>query len=444
MLIDINSIEQLNNIRYTLDGSGYREPAGTDLRQSVRALIGTTPCIGYELMRNLDFADATSYASGMVDATLRPNNSDPDAATNSGWEPIGVDSDGNRFSSRFEGNGYTISNLYGRLISSGSLGLFGAADNNSIIRSVGVAAARLYGSDASDDIGALVGESSGIIIASYANTTIDGGAGGDTIGALVGRGATGGTIIASYANGMVSGNAGNDIVGGLVGRNSNLATIIAAYANGMVSGNAGRDSVGGLVGSLTGPIVIASYARGIANGGADGDNVGGLGGAIVTSTITASYATTIADGGADSNNVGSVGPTGGAFNFLNTYGFGATSNIDTPGSDGTTPRPEGVAAAGEGIEGARTLTLAAAGAQWNQVVVTTAPDTTITTMDAWDFGDNTEAPALRYADYDGAGDTYACGGTAITPAATIPDIVATPTGPMTITCGTTLLPEQER
>ena len=52
-------------------------------------------------------------------------------------------------------------------------------------------------------------------------------------------------------------------------------------------------------------------------------------------------------------------------------------------------------------------------------------------------------PALRYADYDGVADTYGCGNGSMADIV-IPSVVATPTGPMTITCGVTLLPEQER
>ena len=438
LLIDINSIEQLNNIRHTLDGSGYRDGAGAERMQC--GALSDTDCTGYELMRNLDFADATSYASGMVDTALRPNNSDPDTATNSGWEPIGAD--GNLFNSRFEGNGYTIHNLYGRRSTAGELGIFGATSSNSVIRSIGVATVRLYGSDASDDIGALVGESSGIIIASYASGTVNGGAGDDDIGGLVGNNST--TIIASYASGTVNGGAGIDDIGGLAGVSASSATITVSYASGTGNGGVDNDNIGALVGRAQGTVMIGTYANGSANGDMGNDFVGGLAGGFVGGTVTASYATATADGGVDdSDTVGSIGINISSI-FTATYGFGAISNVDTPTSDGIIPRPDGVAAAGEGIAGARMLTLDTAGAQWNQAVITDSPATTITTMNAWDFGDNTQAPALRYADYDGAGeDTYGCGDGSNADIV-IPSVVATPTGPMTITCGTTLLSEQER
>ena len=438
MLIDINYIEQLNNIRHTLNGSGYRDGAGADIMQCGAQL--DTDCTGYELMRNLDFADASSYASGIVDATLRPNNSDPDAATNSGWEPIGTGIIGNRFNSRFEGNGYTISNLYGRLSTAGDLGLFGDTGSNSVIRSVGVAAARLYGSDDADSIGALVGSSSGSIIASYAGGTVNGGADADNIGVLVGQFRSN-TIIASYASGMLNGGANDDRIGGLIGQSSNLVIIIASYASGMLNGGVGNDIIGALAGFINTTAIMASYASGTVNGGADTDSVGGLANFAV-SDIFASYATAIADGGTDTDTVGSIGVDGGNNTFTATYGFGSATG-ETGGIDNSDPRPSGIALVDSGIEGARMLTLDTAGEQWNQAVITDSNTTTITTMDAWDFGDNTQAPALRYADYDGPNDTYGCGnGSNAT--IVIPSVVATPTGPMTITCGVTLLPEQAR
>ena len=440
LLIDINFIEQLNNIRHTLNGRGYRDGAGAELMQC--GAQSDIDCTGYELMRNLDFADATSYASGIVDATLRPNNSDPDAATNSGWEPIGTVDNG--FNSRLEGNGYTISNLYGRRSSAGYLGLFGATGTNSVIRSIGVASVRLYGSDGNNTIGALVGNGVGIIIASYASGTVNAGAGMDGIGGLVGD--SEGIIVASYATGTVNGGADADDIGGLVGAiNQNIGDttemIIASYASGTVNGGADADDIGGLVGSTAIGVTTAAYASGTVNGDAGNDRIGGLGGAFALHTLIASYTTGTVNGGTDNDTFGSlIGIVGSNVNIA-AYGFGSATG-ETAGIDGITPRPEGVAAAGEGIEGARMLTLNTAGAQWNQV--NTEVDPPITTMDAWDFGTTDQAPALRYADYDGPNNnTYGCGDGSMADII-IPSVVATPTGPMTITCGVTLLPEQER
>ena len=105
--------------------------------------------------------------------------------------------------------------------------------------------------------------------------------------------------------------------------------------------------------------------------------------------------------------------------------------------------PDGaVGASGSGIAGARQLTAPGTGAttavasEWN--------DDDQNTQDAWHFGTTGQAPALQYADYDGAGTEYGCGTTTGT-IATIPSVIPTVrAGTITIVCGTTLLPGQER
>ena len=445
-LIDITSLERLNNIRYNLDLGDGRYKTSADIAENSGMLCGTeqdTNCRGYELIISLDFANPNHYESGELNAAWRPQNSNgtiiaqaqADTATNSGWTPIGTAGSATRFNSRVEGNGHTIRNLYGRRSTAGQLGLFGTTGTSSVIRSIGVATVRLYGSDDRDTIGALVGVNGGIIVASYASGTVNGGAGTDTIGGLVGQNSSH-TTVASYASGAVNGGADDDDVGGLVGQNLNL--IIASYASSTVNGGADDDDVGGLVGHGSGASAMATYASGTANGDANDDNVGGLMGGSSASFDAANYTTVTVDGGEGTDRFGSLGNFIGV--ILSSYGFG-TATGETPGSDGIA-RTGGVAAVDTGIVGARTLTIANAGVEWNQVDTTTYA-LPVTTMNAWDFGTAAQAPALRYADYDGPNDTYGCGdGSNAT--IVIPSVVATPTGPMTITCGTTLLPEQVR
>ena len=66
----------------------------------------------------------------------------------------------------FEGNGYTISNLYTR--GAGEVGLFGLTGAAAEIRNVGLIDNNSYGGGGSDIVGGLVGFNSGEIIASYA------------------------------------------------------------------------------------------------------------------------------------------------------------------------------------------------------------------------------------------------------------------------------------
>ena len=443
-LVDINSLERLNNMRYNLDlGTGsdddgrYKESTQTD--DNAGTLCGERaddPCTGYELTRSLDFAAESSY-EGSINTNWRPNNANPDTATNGGWTPIGAD-----FASRFEGNGYTISNLYSRNHQRG--GLFRTTTSTAVIRSIGIASAHVYGRANNDDnIGTLVGINNGTIVASYASGgTADSGAGHtDRVGGLVGH--NNGTMVANYATGgtvrVSSGNSNN--IGGLVGRNANF--IIASYASSSAAGGTGAfDHVGGLVGTNTFPsimqgTIIASYATGTAVGGAGAsDSVGGLVGRNADALINTSYATGTVDGGADgSDNGGALVGLRSLDTVTASYGFGTVqATVETVETTGTPPSGATAAAhltAPDPSGGTDT----AVDATWN------AADST--TLNAWNFGENMQAPALRYADYDGAGnDTYGCGDDS-TATIVIPSVVATPAGPMGITCGSTLLPGQE-
>ena len=104
-LLEINFIEQLSAVRNNLDGD-------------------------YELSRNLDFTEASHYASNTVNNAYTPNNEDTSLATNAGFAPIGDNADftdATRFTGTLDGKGFTISNLYVNTSSSGTkyAGLFG-------------------------------------------------------------------------------------------------------------------------------------------------------------------------------------------------------------------------------------------------------------------------------------------------------------------------------
>ena len=442
-LIEIHNLDMLHNIRWNLAGTTYDDEeadtstgdtgdtTGAPIRTAAHcntATDGVFLC-GYELTRDLDFADADSYASGSINMDWRP-----DMANNEGWPGIGIGIDSsNSFNARFEGNGYAIANLYRR--DSGQIGLFNAAGTDAYIRAVGVVDAVLYGNgSATNRVGALAGINQGIIIASYATATVSSENNSqlafESLGNLVGQNE--GTIIASYASGTVNGGDSADQLGGLVGSGDGI--IIASYAAATVNGGNNGDSVGGLIGynglviNTNTSAIIASYATGTVNGdnndGNDNDQVGGLTG-INQHNITASYATATVDGGGDSD-------IGGALIGRNTttgtttvsYGFGSVMNAETVTVE---KRPTGF----DETTTARTLQITDpsnaatyAGSQWNN-----ADDST---MNAWDFGDEMDTPALRYADYDGTDNVYDCD-------------MFPPTIPgtnMPIVCNVTLLPGQ--
>ena len=401
--------------------------------------ITSSRLCGYELIRNLDFADAAHYADGTVNDGWRPNNANPDTATNAGFPGFGAptgSSDG--FTAIFEGNDYVINNFYSRAdppdLGMRNVGLFRSLASAGIIRNVGLTNANVYGGGESNDrVGGLVGDNTGgTITASYVTGSVNGGGDNDDyVGGLVGNNNGGtitashatasvhggdettdeedrvgglvgnndaGRIIASYATGNTDGGSGNmDRIGGLVGNNAN-GTIIASYARGNANGGGGdRDLVGGLVGYNTG-LITASYASGKADGGIrNQDSVGGLVGENLGGTITASYASGNADGG-DENGDGSsddnVGGLVGNYRsgtITESYAFGSRLDGAFTDSRGTPP---------SGVTSAQGLTAANAGASWNNPSEGTAG--------AWNFGTTSEYPALVYADYDGVGTRYSC------------------------------------
>ena len=257
-LINIDTLEKLNAMRYQLDGTGYR-----DSEDAPKITIGCpdNKCRGYELKENLDFNDAASYSN----ATDHKSQ----WTTGEGWEPIGSSS--NPFKAIFEGNGYTISNLMIDRTNTSRVGLFGYAKGGTIMN-VGLSNIDIKGNDS---VGGLVGYSDGgTITNSYAAGAVKG---RYSVGGLVGFSYGDSNIRNSYATGEVTGTG--YYVGGLVGRNRR--TIENSYATGTVRG---EGAVGGLVGRNR-RTIENSYATGSVSGNSD---VGGLIGAN-DGTITYSY-----------------------------------------------------------------------------------------------------------------------------------------------------------
>ena len=242
-LIEIASIEQLNAIRYQLDGSGYKSTATATLNSGGCPEDG---CRGYELVRDLDFDDPDSYSTS-TDVLIR------------NWDSI------DNFTAIFDGNSFTISNLRIAAESSAAgvnnsanrgLGLFGVVSGNAEIRRVRLANVSIVGSD---NVGALVGDFSGNritdshVISGNIRTYFDG-------GCLVGR--SSGEITDSSANCQIE---GHGRVGGLAGTASNR--IDNSFAGGSMTVPSAADlggreiAFGGLVGSLTGGSIENSYAN---------------------------------------------------------------------------------------------------------------------------------------------------------------------------------------
>ena len=250
-LIEVSNLEQLDAIRYDLDGNGIPEGAAKNEYAAAYPVSGEevvcNNCNGYELARPLDFAAAGSYASGAVSAEWTAGE---------GWRPIG--SSRHPFDAVFNGNGHSLSSL---LITpttqadssrGDGLGLFGSVGEFGVIRETGLLNVTVVGGDF---VGTLVGDNEGTVSRSYATGSVSG---YGCVGGLVGSNDFG-VISSSYAASNVLG--GYKYLGGLAGCN-NGGTIIASYATGSVSGDI---LVGGLVGDNSGS-VTASYATGAVRG----------------------------------------------------------------------------------------------------------------------------------------------------------------------------------
>ena len=361
-LIEIASLEDLNNIRHNLLGSSLKTSPSSE------GLTTGCPgsCYGYELTTNLDFDQGsngswTRNSDGSYSLDAADNHDVYFNVENGGWVPIPAP-----FQATFDGNGHTISNM-ATIMDSSTVGMFTQIGRGGVVRNLGL-----------------------VNHLSHINTDRDG---ASSAGGLAASAIFNSIIATSYVTGAIAGGPGdNDKVGGLVGLMNGTVTVIACYSLARVEGGDGdTDKIGGLVGENTNARIIASYATGPVFGGGGVDFSGGLvGEAGNGSSITASYATGNIDGG---NNVADVigslyGRLDGSSNH--SYGFGSL----TGGSsfyEQTLPT---------GVTDATGLTSTNVDPSWNSA--------TNLTMGAWGFGDNTQSPFLLYNDYDGADDTFSC------------------------------------
>jgi len=274
--------------------------------------------------------NASYVLSNNIDATVTSNWN-----SGKGFFPIGTGNfptPANPFTGTFNGEGFTINNLFMNNNISNE-GLFGYAKSETI-SNVGITNATVKGS--SGGLGILVGfNDSGIISGSY--TTGSAGSSSDTsnvYGGLVGS--NNGDINNSYSTASVQTN--NDYVGGLVGINGNNGngTIEISFSAGTVIDSSGHQSVGGLVGAMNNTSSISnSYSTSPVTGYS---RVGGLVGNVIVSasTVSDSYSTgyiTLLTGGSFVGGV--IGFDGGSSNVTNIYWNAKTSGQLSSSGGGT-------------------------------------------------------------------------------------------------------------
>ena len=312
-LIEISYLEQLAAIGYDPNGDGTADVTSDDKAYSAAfpvnagQVVCTSGCTGYELAKSLDFKQAASYRSGSVDGTLISTSG------GAGWTPIvhtNADDNVEGYNATFEGNNYTISNLYiNAEYTNRPNGLFGILGSSATVKNLGLLSVSvtgwyvLYGT--LPGTGALAGRNNGTISNSYASGAV---VGKGDVGGLVGSNTASGTLTKSYTSGSVYGAESN--IGGLVG--DNFGSIVRSYSSSDVSSK--MHYVGGLAGYSLGSISY-SYATGRVEGGVNnsssgGGSVGGLLGKNLGS-LNASYATGAVSGREDvgglaGNNIGNI------------------------------------------------------------------------------------------------------------------------------------------
>ena len=457
-LIDVDSLAKLDAVRWDMNGDGAVD-TGTSVADTAKynaafpdALAGmgclrdhdantatakVAGCIGYELTRNLDFDTNGSGATYTTSSTgtVTGDSGDTYYNGNAGWTPLGGHQEtANRdFTATFEGNDYTVSNLYINLATTGAndgnyVGLFGDLAATGKIRNVGlvdpyVANARggaglsrtgalagrnnggtvsgIYMSGGSvsgnyqiprilsNTVGGLVGWNYGTVRDSYATGTVTS---SDTAGGLVGY-FSGGLVTDSYATGAVSASAGRATAhaGGLVGFLHSGAGmgVIASYATGTVSASGGSSNAGGLVGGLAVGYVRASYATGAVSTSGDSGYAGGLVGDLGNSaSIIASYATS-----AVSTSGGGTNRLGGLVGNVSGTGTSVTNSYWDTQTSGQAASAAGVGKTTSELQSPTGYTGIYAG--WNLNL-----DGQAGNDDPWYFGAANQYPALRYGGHD--------------------------------------------
>ena len=386
-LIEIRDLDQLNAVRYDLDGDGSSGSPVYDAAFPNRDPVAPNAmgciavCRGYELADNLDFdtdGDEATYtvAAGMVTGDADDDYCNPVSSTDptcQGWAPIGGHGHnaGTAIRSRpytaiLEGNGYTIANLYLNLDTSGRyegrfVGLFGSIAGP--VRNVGLVnpyvnnartGAISYGAgeQAHAYTGVLAGYGAGGVRGSYVSggsVTGRHAANSNTIHVRVGclLGLSLGDVSDSWAScDATTGGAASQAlyrVGGLVGvlgssTGSATFTVRDSYATGNVTvahttPPVPNSHAGGLVGSvLAGDQVLRSYATGAVSSNHRGF-IGGLAGSLqgVSGNLAAvsdSFATGAVTGStSDNQNNFDAGGLAGQVAFGNVTAGYASGNV---------------------------------------------------------------------------------------------------------------------
>ena len=344
-LIEICDLNGLDHVRHNLAGTSYKESSSATENTTGCPTAG---CTGYELTEDLDFTDTGATGYNVVWTA-------DDPAAGSGWPPIGGVISGTGLAGDFEGNGYNIRNLY---IKGGStLGLFRTINSGTEVRNLGLLNVNVSGTSG---IGPLAGSNKGTVSGCHSSGDLRTIGGFSQFGGLLGG--NGGMVTDCHASVNIDATQGGANRGGLIGLNESSGSVTRCYATGNLDGT-GIDS-GGLIGNDRGGTITSCYATGSVGG--SGANRGGLVGTS-SGTISSSYSTGAVSGASDGGGLLGVSGTAVTLSYWDTQTSGKTTSGGGSGAVGKT------------TDEMKALTTGAFG----------------TNDSDWDFGDNTQYPALK-------------------------------------------------
>ena len=377
-LLEIATPQELSHIRYSLDGSGYKD--GPD---ATKDTTGCPPagCHGYELVEDLDL---TGYGNEML-----------------GWDPIGNTSD--PFTARFDGNGHVISGLFIDRPTEDDVGLFGGAADVTI-SNVHLTELNVSGNERP---GGIVGSGSNLRVLS---SSVEGNVRGESSSAGGLAGQINGTLDIIYSSMIGRVNGRGSGLGGLVGWMDN-GTIVSSAVVGNVELDSLSAGAGGLVGVSDNLSISASYMIGTVNGAF---RLGGLIGHSDTLSIEDSYmlghvsGRNIVGGLIGNNNhtyisssyfAGSVNGT-----FSSSEGDSIAGRIDDSLSSGEPSYWDSDLNGRTGTETVGTAQTTATLQNADAAIYTnwTATCPNDDSIDIWDFGTDEEYPAINCTPLDPA------------------------------------------
>jgi hypothetical protein len=245
-LIDINNIEQLNAMRFDLNGHGRvltqgGEPDHSGCPFIVKAGVKQPLCTGYELTVNIDFD--TNQDGTMNENDFYWNDGD-------GWQPVGT-SERDPFTATFDGNGHIIRNLYinGSPHFDDYVGLFGYISGEDIVVRNLALSGPLMKITGDSYVGAIAGYAKDLSLQSIIST-------GSVIGHSYVGSITGSLSSGELSNSFASGSViGENNVGGFIGESLD-SSLINNLTTSYVSGTY---EIGSLAGISINTIILETH-----------------------------------------------------------------------------------------------------------------------------------------------------------------------------------------